>query len=538
MSGAETPPTFSPDFGADGFLDAFARRATAEPDRVFCSFDGEAITFGGLHAQSDALAAALGRSGIVAGERVAVMLRNGPATPAVIIGLAKSGAIWVPVNVHQRGAGLEFLLAKSTPVAVIADDDLVAEVARALAATGLDRRIIVNGGAGPDSLRGILAAGRTFDAAYPAPDATLAIMFTSGTTGEPKGVMVTHAMLRLSGEGVALLTGIADGAPSTFLVWEPLYHIGGCQLLVLPIFHEVRLAMLHRFSASRFWSQARSHGATHIHYLGGVLQLLLKQPPSTLDRSHGVRMAWGGGCAPEIWRPFAERFGVEIRECYGMTEASSITTYNAGGPVGSVGRPVPWLAVDIADHDGPLPPGERGEIVVRQKIGHALLKGYFDNPEATARTLRDGALHTGDIGSTDAAGYLFFHGRRTDNVRCRGENVSAWEVEHVAAAHPDVEDCAMIGVAAEIGEQDIKIFVKPRLHADISPPELSAWLGARLASFQNPRYISIIEDFERTPSQRIMKHRLSTALDDCWDRLATTPGAAQTTAAPVADQGG
>ncbi|WP_210325242.1 AMP-binding enzyme [Mesorhizobium silamurunense] len=112
-------------------------------------------------------------------------------------------------------------------------------------------------------------------------------------------------------------------------------------------------------------------------------------------------------------------------------------------------------------------------------------------------------------------GNLFFHGRMTDSVHCRGENVSAWEVEHVAADHPAIEECAMVGVAAEIGEQDIKLFVKPRNGREINPAELSAWLSSRLAPYQSPRYIAIIDEFERTPSLRIMKHRLSRALDDC-----------------------
>jgi crotonobetaine/carnitine-CoA ligase len=325
-------------------------------------------------------------------------------------------------------------------------------------------------------------------------------------------------MLRLAGEAVALVSAARDG--DVLLVWEPLYHIGGSQLIVLPLLCDVTLAMVDRFSARRFWQDAKAYGATHIHYLGGILQILLKQPPDPLERSHGVRIAWGGGCPKEVWQPFEQRFGVEIRECYGMTEASSITTFNDTRTVGTVGRPVPWFTVALQDRNGgPAARGERGEIVVRSSRSDAIFPGYFRNPEATATALRDGALHTGDLGSFDDAGNLLFHGRMTDNVRCRGENVSAWEVEHVAAAHPDLEDCAMIGVAAEIGEQDIKLFVKPKPGVSIDVPALSAWLGHRLAPYQNPRYIAVVEDFERTPSQRIMKHKLSPGLDDCWNRL-------------------
>ncbi|MGH6914899.1 MAG: AMP-binding protein, partial [Geminicoccales bacterium] len=283
---------------------------------------------------------------------------------------------------------------------------------------------------------------------------------------------------------------------------------------------EVELAMVGRFSASRFWSEAQAARASHIHYLGGVLQLLLKQPPGRRDRAHGVRIAWGGGCPRPIWTPFEERFGVAIRECYGMTEASSITTYNDRGPVGSVGRAVPWFEVAIADQRGhPLAPGAQGEIVVRQRRPGALFAGYWDDPAASAAALRDGALHTGDLGSIDAAGNLTFYGRITDSVRCGGENVSAWEVEHTAAGHPQVEACAMVGVPSELGEQDIKLFVKPRPGQSIEVAQLAAWLAERLAPYQTPRYIALVEAFAQTPSQRIMKHKLSRDTD-CFDRRA------------------
>jgi crotonobetaine/carnitine-CoA ligase len=187
--------------------------------------------------------------------------------------------------------------------------------------------------------------------------------------------------------------------------------------------------------------------------------------------------------------------------------------------LGSVGRPLPWFDVTLIGEDGrAVAQGERGEIVVRTSLPGALTRGYYNNPEATAKALRDGALHTGDIGSFDADGNMTFHGRMTDNVRVKGENVTAFEVESVAAKHPDVEDCAMIGVKSDIGEQDIKLIVTLRAGARLDPAALSAWLSERLAPYQNPRYIEIIEAFERTPSQRIMKHRLARDTAGCWQR--------------------
>lgn len=503
-----------------GFLSLLTTQAAAEPQRIYARFCGEPVTYGEVERRSAAFAAHLRSRGIVAGDRVAVMMRNSIATIAVVFGLARAGVAWVPVNAQQRGEGLRYLLTHSRPRLIVVDDDLVSQIGDALPAEAALPFIVHSQGGELDT---ILAESRPFGEPAPAPDAVFAIMYTSGTTGRPKGVIVSHRMLRLAAESVVRLSDAKSG--DVFFVWEPLYHIGGAQLLPLPMLCGITLAMVERFSASRFWEQVGAEGASHIHYLGGILQILLKQPASPRDREHGVRIAWGGGCPADIWPQFRDRFGIDIRECYGMTEASSLTTCNVTGVVGSVGRPMPWFTVALKDADGRLVPrGARGEIVVETSIPGAIFPGYLDNPEATGKALRPDGFHTGDLGSFDAAGNLYFHGRMTDSVRCRGENVSAWEVEHVAAEHDAIEDCAMIGVAADIGEQDIKLFVKPRDGTEIDPQSLSDWLGSRLAPYQNPRYIAIVPDFERTASQRIMKHKLSPHLDDCWDRAAMATG--------------
>jgi carnitine-CoA ligase len=504
--------------GDEGFLHLLAAKRLAEPDRLFARFNGTPISFGALCRMADNFSAALRVRGVARGDRVAAMLRNDRATLATILGLARAGVVWVPVNVHQRGPGLKYILEHCDPRLIVADADLVATI-RDCGAELRDVPVIAHGEGAGKGLEGLLDGAARFEEAVPAPESCFAICYTSGTTGNPKGVMLSHAMLRFAGEAVALVS--AGRESDVFLMWEPLYHIGGMQLIVLPLIRDITLAMVDRFSAGRFWQQAHEFGATHIHYLGGILQILLKQPPGALDRTHGVRIAWGGGCPRDVWRPFEERFGVQIRECYGMTEASSITTFNDSGIVGSVGRPVPWFSLELRDDmDRLLPVGERGEIVVRARAGKALFPGYFRNPEATAKALHDGALYTGDLGTFDRHGNLTFLGRVTDSVRCKGENVSAWEVERVVVEHPAVEDCAMIGVDAEVGEQDIKLFVTPKADEQIDPRLLSAWLVGRLAPFQNPRYIAVISEFERTPSQRIMKHKLSRDTTDCWDRLA------------------
>jgi carnitine-CoA ligase len=246
-------------------------------------------------------------------------------------------------------------------------------------------------------------------------------------------------------------------------------------------------------------------------------------PTRPEERANRLRVLWGGGCPAEVFEAARARWGLAIRECYGMTEMSSITTVSDGGTAGVVGRPLPWFDVSIRDAEGrALPTGARGEIVVETRDPGAFFAGYHQNPDATRKALRAGRLHTGDVGSLDDTGSLRFHGRLSDALRIRGENVSAWEIEHVVTTHPDVEDCAVTATEAEIGEQEAVLHVQPRAGATLDPAALAAWLEPRLARYQLPRYLRLVADFPRTPSQRIMKHKLAQGHDGAWDRLART----------------
>ncbi len=496
--------------GSQDFISLFNDRAATDPDRVFARYGGNAITFADLDRASARFAAMLARLGVERGDRVAVMMRNGTTSLALIFAIMRAGHVWVPVNAALKGEGLRHVLDHCDPALIVADEEFLDRIADC----GAQARAPVTVCPDSDDLE---EAGGVAGP-VPAADDPAAIMYTSGTTGPAKGVIVTHRMLRLAAEAVALSSAPRPG--DIYFLWEPFYHIGGAQTLILPLVRDISLSMVDRFSASSFWQEVREAGATHIHYLGGVIQILLKQPPSPRDRDHPVRIAWGGGCAADAWRAFEERFGVEIREGYGMTEASSLTSFNDTGVVGSIGRPVPWFEVRLLDDDGREIEDGRGEIVVTTSLPGAIFPGYFRNPDATAKALRPEGFRTGDMGSRDVEGNLYFHGRKGDSVRCKGENVSAYEVEHVVGLHPDVEDSAMIGVAADVGEQDIKLFVQLKPGATEDPGALSAWLAERLAPFQQPRYIAFVDEFERTPSKRIMKHRLSPARAECWDRLA------------------
>jgi crotonobetaine/carnitine-CoA ligase len=477
--------------------------ARAEPERVVIVADGREITLRELAARSRAVASELSALGVGKGDPVLTMLGNGPHHCALFLGIALAGALWAPVNPALRGPSLAHVLATIRPRLAYATHEAAARLKEAGLAD--DCRVIVcEGGA----FRQADAASRMAADTNPAcPDDVRAVLFTSGTTGPPKGVMVSERMLVASAAGTALACDCADG--DVFVMWEPLHHIGGSQILVMALARRARLVIVERFSASALWRQVREHGVTKLHYLGGILEILLTAAPRLDDRDHPVRLAFGGGCRPQVWRAFEERFAIPIREVYGMTEASSFTTVNVNGAVGSVGTDVPWFETSLLDGEGaPVRAGETGEIVVRPRFAGLLTQGYLGNGEATTRLLRGGLLHSGDLGRRDKEGNLYFLGRVTDSLRRRGENVSAWEVETALALNPAIAESAVVGVPAAIGEHDILCFVSMREGREFDAQALARWCCENLPPHHVPRYFRLMEEFPRTPSQRIRKDLL------------------------------
>jgi crotonobetaine/carnitine-CoA ligase len=218
------------------------------------------------------------------------------------------------------------------------------------------------------------------------------------------------------------------------------------------------------------------------------------------------------------WRAFERRFGCKVREGYGISEAQNFTHLNLDGRVGSIGRPVAEFESWIAGPDGGrLAPREVGEIVVRPRRAGVVMDGYFRAPGKTAEVLRDGCVHTGDLGYCDQDDYFYYTGRLKDSLRRRGENVSAWEVERVVNAHPAVEESAVVGVASEIGEQDIRVFVKLAAGPQLDALELIRWCERDLAYYQIPRFVDFVDDFPRGPTQRIRKRDLPASTQGSWD---------------------
>jgi crotonobetaine/carnitine-CoA ligase len=497
-------------------------RARDTPADVYARFGDQTIVFDALNACANRFANALVEAGIGPDDRIALMLPNHPDYFVAFLALLKLGVCQVPVNVHLKGESLAYLLGHAAPRAVVVDQRYAESILPVLRA---QRPPLVVWRGEPTAIDGLRSVSfdslaRHANAAEPpfrgTPDSTVSIMYTSGTTGLPKGVMVTDRMLRVAARASARLADVRSG--DVFYVWEPLYHIGGVEVMVLGLMEPMTLAMVERFSVSQFWSQVRKYGCTHIHFLGGVLAMLLKEPPGPRDRDHKVRIAWGGGCPVTIWRAFEERFGVQIRECYGMTECSSFTTQNLTGKLGSTGKVLPFFEIRIADDDGKaLGVDQRGEIWVREKVAGVITAGYFRNPEATAASKRDGWFLTGDLGYFDADGDYYYAGRKKDSIRRRGENIASYEVERMINEHPAVAESGIVGVSNELGDEDIKVFLRLKPGATVDPLEFVKWCEGRMAYFQVPRFVDFIDAFPKTPSERIRKDALSRDTSRCFD---------------------
>ncbi|MDB5768461.1 MAG: AMP-dependent synthetase, partial [Collimonas fungivorans] len=336
-------------------------------------FNGARISFDDMAKRVGAMQSWLESKGICRGDRVALMLENGLDHIALIYALMLSGVVWVPVNTRLKGPGIDYLLGHCKPALFVAQDEF-SEVLSEL--PDLRSRLVWLEQV-QLTVRQMPVEGRPLQAAPVNADDTLCLIYTSGTTGAPKGVVFTHRMMRIASEATLIVSGA--GAGDRMFVWEPLCHIGGAQMMLVPFFQQVELHIVERFSASRFWQQMETSQATHLHYLGGILDILMQLPLP--PARHALRVAWGAGVSVKAWDTVIARLQLDLRECYGMTEGSSFTTVNVSGKPGSIGRALPWLKVELLDdHDQPVAIGDIGQIVVSSMIDGAFLPQYLDNP--------------------------------------------------------------------------------------------------------------------------------------------------------------
>ena len=495
------------------------RRAASQPDKVALRCEDEVVTYAALEERSGRIAAGLLSLDIAPGDPVCVLLETSCDYVATWLAINRIGAIEVPINTGFRGASLAHALGLTGARLLVMDAAYLDIVAEILADVPTIRHAVLRGSASAGLQLPLPVTG--FDELLipdepPPPIAavdpldTAMLLFTSGSTGPSKGCCIPHSYVLGQPEIFCRELGIT--AEDTLYAPFPLFHADGAIFTVAAaIVAGGCAALAPRFSVSRFWDDCRRHGATVIDYMGATLTLLFRAPPGPQDRDHQVRLAWGVP-APVFADAFEARFGLELVEVYGLSDAGIVLYNRPGEPrrAGSCGRAVAPFTVAIHDDAGqPVPDGTIGEIVIRSDRPGLITAGYYGDTAATAAAFRDGWFRTGDLARRDADGFFHFVGRLKDIIRRRGENISAFDVEQALLAHPDIVEAAAYGVPSELTEDDVMVTVVARPGAELDPVAVRAWAAGRLARHMVPRYVRLAAAIPRTPTEKVAKHVLA-----------------------------
>lgn len=497
---------------------ALASRARRVPEHSFIEFENERISYAEARARVHEAMALLASRGVKPGDRVAVMAHNHPATAVLFLALASLGAVMVGVNPDFGEKEAHYVLEHSQSSGIVcslAALAMVQSVARTLAA----RPWIMTNEPNPAGLPAWPGAlsGAVPDAPAPLGQAgdVCILVYTSGTTGFPKGVMHSQRSVVLAGEGFVRRMHL-DPAERILCVM-PMFHVNAIfYSLAGAIAAGATLLLEEKFSASKFWKSVATRKATEVNTIAAVMNILMRRPREEFVPNHTLAKIYGAPFSPEIYRVFEEEFGVaHLIEGYGMSEIPGVFSNPFDGERrrGSMGKPslhpdpaVNLAQVRIVDEEGnEVPAGVTGEIAVRTPT---IMKGYYRDPAATAAAFRDGYFLTGDLGWIDAQGYAWFVARKKDIIRRRGENISGAEIDRVAGDHPEVVEAAAIGVPAELGEDEVLLAVVKKPGSRLTEQELAAWCGARLAPFKLPRFVLFVDALPRTPTHRIAKFEL------------------------------
>jgi carnitine-CoA ligase len=498
------------------------------PARTGLIFDpgGERLSFAVIEARSNAIANALGGLGIGVGDTVGVMLRNVPAFPLTWLALQKAGATMVPLNVFYRRDDAAYLLGHSEARAVVTADEFVPLMAEIAGSGGPAPLLVSVDGDGGGRARPLkaLATDERAPALSPDPDRLANIQYTSGTTGRPKGCMLSNRYWASLARKLVEFNAL--GEDDVMLTAQPFYYMDPQWNVACALLAGCPLVILDRFHPTSLMERIRAHGVTWFYCLGTMPMMMLKTPPQPSDADNRLRTVMCSAIPPGRHAEIEARWGVPWLEAFGMTEtggdlAVSLEEHDELVGSGSIGRPLPGREARVVDDDdAELPAGTVGEMVLR---GPDMMEGYFKNADATAEIFRGGWLHTGDLVRRDAAGRFFYVGRKKEMIRRSGENISAAEIEETIASHPAVRLAACVPVPDELRGEEVKAYVVLREGAAAEPAELNAHCAARLAYFKVPRYWTFVDDLPRTPSERIAKHVLVGGVKDlregAWDRV-------------------
>lgn len=509
------------------------RRAAETPDREFFSLGDATQTIGDFRRAVDVLARNLMNRNIARGTHVAVVMDTSIDYLHLWFALARVGAVEVPINTAYRGDLLVHALNTCQATTCFIDESYLANLHGAIGHAPAITRLIVNGpGTVPPGFATDVASFDDFrldlDAAKFPFDAICyadigGVIFTSGTTGPSKGVMLSHHYLAAYGYMYAEINSLDE--TDVIFNYLPFFHIGAKFLTIATLVCGGRMRLSPRLSITGFWDEVRTHGVTNFVAVGGICNMLLGRRPEATDAETTIRTVYAVPDPVEVHHEFERRFACKLTTVYGSTETGLPLFRGVDDPYfpGSCGQISRYYDVQIVDElDQPVAVGETGEIVVRGKRPYLTGSGYIGMPERTVAAWRNLWLHSGDRAAMSADGAFFFRDRAADYIRRRGENISSFEIETIVSKHPAVAEVAAVPAASDMGEDEVWILVCPRDGKSVTTADLLLHCNDHMPYFMIPRFIDIVAEFPRTPTAKIEKYKLRDAGPGpaTWDRDA------------------
>jgi long-chain acyl-CoA synthetase len=491
------------DVNLAGIMTASARR---RPDHVAVKLDDVEVTFARVDEGSARVAGILRDHGIGPGDRVGVMLPNVPYFPIVYFGIVRAGAVVVPMNVLLKGREVGYYLEDSGTKLLFAWHGFAEAAATGAEKAGGVEVVSV----APGEFEALLGATEPVrELADVDPDDTAVILYTSGTTGQPKGAELTHDNLRRNAELSVRLFGAEES--DVFFGGLPLFHTFGqtCCMNVAAC-AGATLTLLPRFDPGKALEIVQRDGVTIFEGVPTMHGALLHHPERASFDTSSLRVIVSGGASlpGEVLRGVEEAFGVVLLEGYGLSETSPVASFNKreGRRVGSIGTAVEGVEMRVVDdEDNEVAPGEVGEIVIK---GHNVMKGYLGRPDATEEAIRDGWFHTGDLGKVDEDGFFFIVDRKKDMIIRGGYNVYPREVEEVLYEHPAVREAAVIAVPDEEWGEEVGAAVVLKDGEHVDADTLRAYVKEQVASYKYPRRLWFVEELPKGPTGKLLKREI------------------------------
>jgi len=512
------PPLDYPHIPYDRMLTDGARQ---HPENVALVFRDASVTFRELEALTNRFARALSRLGIRKGDRVCLLTTNCPEYVIAFYAIARIGAIVSPMNPSYREREIEYQLGDTEAVAVVVHSDLVPLVAAVRARTPGLKHVIAIGpgepqGAGVRRFAELIAAEPAMapPSAGVGDDDLLALPYSSGTTGLPKGVMLTHR--NLVANNIQFVAAIRLRESDRLMIFLPFYHIYGAMLMGGAVHVGATSVLMERFEPVECLRLVERHRITHFFVVPPVMLMLSNWPELGKYDISSLRCTMVGAApvAPELARRFRQLTGVPVIQGYGMTEASPLThlnpmhddSLNVVDSAGLLAHDTEQKVVDVETGQRVLGPGEVGEICIR---GPQIMQGYWRAPDATAAAIRDGWYYSGDIGYVDEHGYAFIQDRKKEMIKFKGLGIAPAEIEALLLEHPGIADAAVIGKPhPEAGEIPKAFIVRKPGQTALSADEVVAFVKGRLAGYKTPGEVEFVDAIPKTPSGKILRRVL------------------------------